>query len=310
MVSGASNIIETDCDKPGRSSDRNWGFDKAISMDNMQAIDPILLSRLQLCGRYGKKGVLRVASADGKAGADLYFDGGVLIRLDFNDVAWLPLEENIEDKLFSMLRWRQPVASWYEGEACEEPLCRISLNHMLSLVADKGLDQRAEEWDLKTCELYSHKLVPILPLEIIAENEGVEIGRFRMESEDVVIGRNLEVDVALDEPSVSRHHAFLRCSGGGLSVTDLHSSNGTCLNGVELEPLVETRFKIHDELLLGRIRIRLQNAEPMTVAAYKLLAERQLRRRIQKVDPQSTDLWVAPTKLLPRISIADVAGDI
>ena len=204
--------------------------------------------------------------------------------------------------------FRSPVASWYENEICPEPECRISVTKLLSLVEDKGLDESAESWDLKTCELYRHKQVPILPLELTAEGEEDKIESCRIEAEDAVVGRSLEADVVLDDPTISRQHAFLRCSNGELAVTDLHSSNGTFLNGVALEPLVETRFQLHDDLRLGCVRIRLRSAEPMTVAAYKLLAERQIRNRMQKSEPKPSEHWAAPTKLLPKISMRKLSG--
>ena len=43
----------------------------------------------------------------------------------------------------------------------------------------------------------------------------------------VTLGRSPDVDVRLDDPSVSRLHARLRVSGSGVSIEDLGSANGT-----------------------------------------------------------------------------------
>lgn len=52
----------------------------------------------------------------------------------------------------------------------------------------------------------------------------------------IVIGREPDVDVVVDEPSVSRKHARLEPRPDGVyRLTDLDSSNGTFVNGVRLE---------------------------------------------------------------------------
>lgn len=48
------------------------------------------------------------------------------------------------------------------------------------------------------------------------------------------IGRASSCDIRLDEPSVSRKHARLQIRGGAARVEDLGSSNGTRLNGVDV----------------------------------------------------------------------------
>jgi hypothetical protein len=54
-----------------------------------------------------------------------------------------------------------------------------------------------------------------------------------------LIGRADDCDIVLAEPEVSRHHAVVFREGGSLWVADLHSANGTTVNGkaVNTEPL-------------------------------------------------------------------------
>jgi len=50
------------------------------------------------------------------------------------------------------------------------------------------------------------------------------------------IGRTPENGLSLPDTLVSRHHAELRLEPEGLTLTDLHSSNGTFIDGTRLPP--------------------------------------------------------------------------
>ena len=63
-----------------------------------------------------------------------------------------------------------------------------------------------------------------LSLAVIA---GPDAGRmFAIETPRVVIGRE-EVDLALDDPEISRHHAAIEVRGDDILLLDLGSTNGT-----------------------------------------------------------------------------------
>jgi len=51
---------------------------------------------------------------------------------------------------------------------------------------------------------------------------------------DIVIGRATECNLRVSSPQVSRRHCFLRVTQGGVTITDLESSNGTWLNGEKI----------------------------------------------------------------------------
>jgi len=76
-------------------------------------------------------------------------------------------------------------------------------------------------------------------------------------SDDITIGRALDNEVVLEEPSVSRHHARLTTVPGGLQVIDLGSAMGTRLNGHEIEP---------------RAPAALHPGDTITIAGYSLEA--------------------------------------
>ena len=73
--------------------------------------------------------------------------------------------------------------------------------------------------------------------------------------------RGVFPEISLDaDDAVSHRHALLnRTPDGGIVVRDVGSSNGTRLNGVEVEPLTDTVLKDGDVITIGhwtRLAIR------------------------------------------------------
>jgi hypothetical protein len=63
------------------------------------------------------------------------------------------------------------------------------------------------------------------------------------------LGRSRQCDVVVNDPNVSRHHAEIRPRGGSWVLSDLGSTNGSCLNGRRIDgPEV---LKAGDEIELG-----------------------------------------------------------
>ncbi len=62
-------------------------------------------------------------------------------------------------------------------------------------------------------------------------------------SDDLVIGRSLDCDIAVVSPVVSRQHARLALDGELLTVEDLGSANGTMVNG----KLIEQRHYLRND---------------------------------------------------------------
>lgn len=51
----------------------------------------------------------------------------------------------------------------------------------------------------------------------------------------IIIGRDVDNDISLDEPEVSRHHMRLVLTADGYTIEDLNTMNGTSVNGDTLE---------------------------------------------------------------------------
>jgi FHA domain len=109
------------------------------------------------------------------------------------------------------------------------------------------------------------------------------VGRATMKVYDfagtvIRVGRDEEMDVVIDNPSVSRHHAELRREGNGWVVADLGSSNGTFLHGKKItgaQPIVEGdeigfgKFSLVFDKVVGQVplaagRAKVQDVTPPT----------------------------------------------
>lgn len=68
------------------------------------------------------------------------------------------------------------------------------------------------------------------------------------------IGRHPDNDLVFEAPSLSRQHALLAADLSGYTVSDLHSRNGTYLNGSAVTHPVVVRD--NDEIRVGDVRLR------------------------------------------------------
>ena len=92
-----------------------------------------------------------------------------------------------------------------------------------------------------------------------------EFGQVALRDGEHLLGRDGDVAVWLESPTVSRHHARIRVSGDEAIIEDLDSKNGTYLHGERLaapSPLVDG-----DEIRVGSvpIKIRLSKTSGSTV---------------------------------------------
>lgn len=72
------------------------------------------------------------------------------------------------------------------------------------------------------------------------------------------LGRDVNNAIVLDDDFVSAAHAALTCRGRAWYVEDLGSTNGTFVNGSQVDGLAPIAFG--DEIQLGQVRLRLERA--------------------------------------------------
>lgn len=76
--------------------------------------------------------------------------------------------------------------------------------------------------------------------------------RFRLDQPVTAAGRHLDGNIVLDEITVSRRHAEIRCERGKFRVVDVGSLNGTYVNG---EPIHSAVLTNGDEIRMGKFRL-------------------------------------------------------
>ena len=87
---------------------------------------------------------------------------------------------------------------------------------------------------------------PAAELTLVAGNENV--GQTYSVADSLTLGRSNNNDVILRDAKSSRQHAEITRKGDGYILTDLHSSNGTYLNG---EKMQEAVLNDGDEIQIG-----------------------------------------------------------
>ena len=76
--------------------------------------------------------------------------------------------------------------------------------------------------------------------------------RFRLDQPVTAAGRHLDSNIILDDITVSRRHAEIRCERGEFRVVDVGSLNGTYVNG---EPIHSAVLTNGDEIRMGKFRL-------------------------------------------------------
>ena len=87
-------------------------------------------------------------------------------------------------------------------------------------------------------------------------SDGTEVP-FALRPQPMLVGRDEEADIRLDEPLVSRGHARIEGRGDGYVVLDLGSTNLTKVNGVVI---TESILRDGDEVRFGRAVCRFELA--------------------------------------------------
>jgi len=84
--------------------------------------------------------------------------------------------------------------------------------------------------------------------------EYLVLGRRHVEQD-----KQVDVDLSLfnaQKLGVSRYHAIIQTYHERVAIKDFNSSNGTYLNGFILKPMFGYRLRHDDELLLGRLKLK------------------------------------------------------
>lgn len=83
----------------------------------------------------------------------------------------------------------------------------------------------------KTIEIPVEGSVLGMPPRLVAMDGPLRGRTFYLDESVVSIGRLESNNIKLDDPFVSRHHCLIRVEGDEYLIEDLHSANGTYVNG-------------------------------------------------------------------------------
>ncbi len=80
------------------------------------------------------------------------------------------------------------------------------------------------------------------------------------EKKTAIVGRSTDVDIVVDDEKASRRHCEIRCWDGDFIIKDLHSRNGTLVNG----DTVDVRaLRPGDQIAIGNRAFFFEEKTPM-----------------------------------------------
>jgi DNA-binding response OmpR family regulator len=122
--------------------------------------------------------------------------------------------------------------------------------------------------------------------------------QWRLDKDEIVLGREPDCDIVLDDRQVSRQHALIRRQGNSYILEDLHSKNGTFIGGQPVE--TPTKLKDNDEITIALsfrlIFVGVDATQPLWIG--------EEARPSLRLDPQAKCVWVQGQELDPPLSLA------
>lgn len=124
--------------------------------------------------------------------------------------------------------------------------------------------------------------------------------RVTMQNETLIVGRDQDCDLVLDERQVSRQHIKIKHIENLYYVEDLNSKNGTWVNGVPLkgERTLTDGDMIEIALVVKLIFAESEATAPMSLSRLTAASESRLR-----LDPDSRRVYVNNTEIDPPLSL-------
>jgi serine phosphatase RsbU (regulator of sigma subunit) len=112
-------------------------------------------------------------------------------------------------------------------------------------------------------------------MAILLSVKGPNAGRqFPLDGPSTILGRQADATICLESQSVSRHHARILEENGAFYVEDLHSSNGTFVNGTRVRDRVP--LGTQDVLQIGPYVFAVRDEPPTAPADGEMVIREQL----------------------------------
>ncbi len=126
-------------------------------------------------------------------------------------------------------------------------------------------DQNAPKSAPRIDKSRTHRVAPpppnsTLQLEIIKQQGIVSSEKIDLTKPSVLVGRSLMADIEISDALVSRVHLLIAGTlETGIKVTDLHSANGTFIDGIPLIPNSPTEWDIGQMVTIGETLLVLRH---------------------------------------------------
>ncbi len=113
---------------------------------------------------------------------------------------------------------------------------------------------------------------PHRPMLVVISGDEQDVGQRVVVDQTLLIGRDPQAALTLNDARVSWHHARLEDRGDSWAIVDLGSTNGIVVNG---EPVPEGTLKPNDTVVLGGTVVRFELQDGLS-QAYNQVVERLL----------------------------------
>jgi hypothetical protein len=148
------------------------------------------------------------------------------------------------------------------------------------------------------------------PLALLERTAGARAGEpLAVPHPVVTVGRAPSCEVVIDDDSVSDRHARLAYEGGGWTITDLGSINGTAVEGARLQPETAVPLPYGAALRVGGVKLRfgeVAGADPDTASASWTAPEAPRTLREERTGARFP-LWLVFLLLVVAAAIAIIA---
>jgi pSer/pThr/pTyr-binding forkhead associated (FHA) protein len=139
---------------------------------------------------------------------------------------------------------------------CGAALAQQGVGESTSVIPKVGGDELTTDTDIPEAPADAHagavESLPAGPALLVVKRGPNAGSRFLLDQDVTTAGRHPDSDIFLDDVTVSRRHVEFHREGGGFSVHDVGSLNGTYVNR---EPVDVAQLAGGDEVQIGKFRL-------------------------------------------------------
>jgi pSer/pThr/pTyr-binding forkhead associated (FHA) protein len=127
------------------------------------------------------------------------------------------------------------------------------------------------------------------------------------QAQEFIIGRAENLDLSIDDPSLSRRHARIKREWNDLLIEDLGSKNGVVVNGRKIATL--TRIKDGDEIFLGTLHLSFSDPTANIIEELEEIATPQAVAEEPEVEIAESDpVYDEPSFTTPSPEVSFMSG--